>query len=290
MSSLLVAALVGVLHVHHAPSHDSEQPFSELLRAAQEAQLDFLVLSEHADLAGPLPARERAGLYPRPDGGTLRVLVGAEFETEDGHLLGYAIEHAIPATGRPGRDVIAEIHAQGGFAVVPHPFEYGGWHDWEAPFDGLEVHNNAADFRRRLGIRLPFDLAWLAIDRESLARAVLVRPDRELAAWDRLRARGRKVVAFSGADAHQNVSILGWQLDPYAEMFRLVQTVCPDGPLSEAYLWTALRNGECWIRYRIHEERASDALTIELPSGRTELQLDRGKRVLEIRTPLASQR
>ncbi|NRA03364.1 MAG: PHP domain-containing protein [Myxococcales bacterium] len=287
MSAFLLAALVGVLHVHHAPSHDSERPFSEVLGAAQLAELDFLVLTEHADAAGPLPAHGRAGLYPRPDGGTLRVLVGAEFATEDGHLLGYGIERAVPAIGRRGRDVIADIHAQGGFAVVPHPFAYGGWRDWEAPFDGLEVHNHAADFRRRLGIRLPLDLVWIAIDRESFARSVLGRPNRELAAWERLRAQGRNVVAFSGADAHQNVSILGWQLDPYLEMFRLVQTVCPDGPLTEAYLWAALRNGRCWIRYLIHEEQADEARAVEFPSGRTELQLDEGERVLEIRTPPA---
>ena len=174
--------------------------------------------------------------------------------------------------------------------MVPHPFAYGGWGDWDAPFDGLEVHNNAADFRRRLGIRLPFDLVWIAVDRESFARSVLARPDRELAAWDGLRKRGRNVVAFSGADAHQNVSLLGWQLDPYLQMFQLVQTVCPDGPLTEAYLWNALRSGACWIYYRVLEERADEARAVELPSGRTELQLDDGERVLEIRTPPASPR
>ena len=96
---------------------------------------------------------------------------------------------------------------------------------------------------------------------------------------------GRRVVAFSGADAHQNVSLLGWQLDPYAQVFRSVQTLCPDGPLEEDDLWRALRSGACWIRYRMHEERADDAREVRFPSGRVELQLDDGRKVLEIRPP-----
>ena len=88
----------------------------------------------------------------------------------------------------------------------------------------------------------------------------------------------------------ENVSILGWQLDPYEEMFGLVQTVCPDGPLTAEYLWSALRGGRCWIRYKIHEAEAGAAAEVALPSGRRELQFESGRRVLEIRQPPSLQR
>jgi hypothetical protein len=290
LTLLLAAALVGVLHVHHAPSHDSDGDFSEVLAAAASAELDFVVLAEHADPEvdrGPLPASEHAGLHPRGDGGSVLVMVGVELGTLDGHLLAYDVSQLIPATDRPGRDVVADIHAAGGFAVVPHPFTHGGWHDWDAPFDGLEVHNNASAFRHFVGPLLPVHLVWLAFDRDAVMARMLVRPDRELARWDELSTAGRPVVAFSGADVHRNVSLLGWQLDPYAEMFRAVQTVCPEIPLEPAALWQALRTGRCWIRYALYDDRADEAVSVEI-SGRVELQLDDGARVLEVRNPIIS--
>ena len=214
MKALLFAALVGVLHVHHAPSFDSEAPFEDVLRAAGEAGLDFVVLTNHVDPAGPslLPAAEHAGLHLTPDGPVL-VIVGAEFGSRDGHVLGLGIERTVPAEDRAGRDVIADIHAQGGFAIVPHPFSHGGWHDWSADFDGIEVQNNASDFTRLYGPLLPLHLARFAFDREAGLSRLWVRPALELAKWDELLAAGRRVLGFAGADAHQNVSVLGLQLD-----------------------------------------------------------------------------
>ena len=290
MRGLLAATLVGVLHVHHAPSHDSSAPFEEVLEAAHAAKLDFVVLTEHVDVDrdAPLPAAERAGIYQAPDGHRVLVLVGAEFGTADGHLLGLDIPIAYAARDRPGREVIERIHADGGFAVVPHPFDYGGWRDLDAPFDGIEVHNNAVAARRLRGPLLPFRLLRLALDREGAIRAMLVRPDRELELWDRLLARGRRVAGLSGADAHQNVSLLGWQLDPYREIFELVQSVCPGSALAAEAIWAALREGRCRVRYAVYEDRVGEARAVAFPSGRTELELDGGRRVLEI-GPLPSE-
>lgn len=278
---------MGVVHVHQGPSHDTSASFEEVLEAAYGAGLDFVVLTEHvlAEARGPLPAAERAGLYPKPDGGRLLVLVGAELGTRDGHLLALDIPTVIPAEERSGREVIDAIHAAGGFAVVPHPFAYGSWQDWDAAFDGIEVHNNAVVLRRGLGPLLPLRLLRLAFDRDGAIRGLLVRPARALDAWEELLAKGRRVVAFSGADAHQNVSLLGWQIDPYVEVFRSVQTLCPDGPLEQPALWQALRSGACWIRYRLFDSRADESREVRFPSGRVELQLDGGRRVLEIRQP-----
>ncbi len=286
MPALLLAALVGVLHVHHAPSHDSDAPFEEVVAAAHAAGLDFLVLTEHAPddrVRGPLPAAERAGRYPGPDGRELLVLVGVELATADGHLLALGARELVPAHGRPGRDVIADIHAQGGFAVVAHPFTHGGWSDWDAPFDGIEVHNGASAFRRIAGPLLPFRMVRAVVARDAALRAMLVRPDPELARLDELLAAGRPVSGYSGADAHQNVSLLGLQLDPYEQMFGVVQTVCPDVPLEEAAVWRALRGGCCHVRYALYDERAGEARPVGFASGRTELQLDGGRRVLELR-------
>jgi hypothetical protein len=282
---LAAAALIGVLHVHHEPSHDSDASFPTLLAAAHDARLDFLVLTEHVpqDAEGELPGATRAGVYLAPDGHRLRILVGGEFGTRDGHLLGYQISHTLVPRDRTARQAIDEIHAMGGFAVVPHPFHYGGWKAWDAPFDGLEVHNNAVVLRSALNPLLPLRLLQLALSRDWALRSLTRRPDRALARWDALRRSGRRIVAFSGADAHQNVSLLGWQIDPYQEAFRGVQMVCPDGPLEPTWIWAALREARCSIRYAIHERRAHQAREVRFETGRIELQLDGGTRVLEIR-------
>lgn len=284
MGAFLAAALVGVLHVHHAPSHDSSAAFEELLEAAHDTGLDWVVLTEHveADRDAPLPAAQAAGVHEGPEGHRVLVLVGAEFGTADGHLIGLDIPIAYASRDRPGRELIARIHGDGGFAVVPHPFDYGGWRDLDAPFDAIEVHNNAVSFRRLRGPLLPLRLLRLAFDRGAASRAMLVRPDRELELWERMLVEGRRVVGLSGADAHQNLSILGWRLDAYREIFRLVRTRCPAGPLEAESLWAALRAGRCSIRYAVNEERAAQAREVAFPSGRTELQLDSGRRVLEI--------
>jgi hypothetical protein len=287
MKALYLAVLIGVIHVHHEPSHDSDAPFADVLRAAGEAKLDFVVLTDHADGADPsaLPAAEQAGVHIVPGGRRVLVIVGAEFASRDGHLLGLGIDRRIPAEDRAGRDVIADIHAQGGFAIVPHPFSHGGWRDWGANFDGLEVQNNASDFARLYGPLLPLHVVRFAFDRDAELTRLWDRPAQELAKWDELLAAGRRVVGFAGADAHQNVSVLGLQLDRYAQMFRGVRTVCPDAPLEAAAVLAELRRGACTIHYAIYDARAAEARENRFPSGRVELELDGGARLLELRNP-----
>jgi len=287
LKALALAALVGVMHVHHAPSHDSDAPFEAVLRAAGEAQLDFVVLTDHADVEAPapLPAIEHAGVQITPNGRRVLVLVGAEFAPREGHLLGLGIDHAVPSLGRPARDVIAEIHAQGGFAVVPHPFSHGGWHDWGADFDGLEVQNTASDFTRLYGPLLPLRVLRFAFDRPRVLAELWRRPTLELAKWDELLASGRRLPGFAGADAHLNVSLFGWQLDPYTQQFRGARMICPDAKLEPRAVWSLLRSGACKVRYALYEPRAGEAEEREFPSGRVELQLDGGARVLELRNP-----
>lgn len=212
-------------------------------------------------------------------------MVGAELPTDDGHLLALDVPEVVPALARPARAVIADIHAAGGFAVVPHPFTHGGWRDWDADFDGLEIQNSASDFRRLLGPLLPFRIARLAWDRPGSMARLWLRPARELAKFEELLLAGRRLVPFAGADAHQNVSLLGWQLDPYREMFRGARMVCPDAPLEAKAIWRLLRGGSCVARWEIYEPRASEALWVEYRSGRSELQLDDGARVLEVAGP-----
>jgi hypothetical protein len=286
MRAVVLAALIGVVHVHHAPSHDSDAPFERVLEGARAAGLDFVVLTEHYDgeQEAPLPGGEHAGLHEGQSGRPLLVLVGVEVGTEDGHLLALDVPRT-PTAGLSAAETVERIHGWGGFAVVPHPFSHGGFHAWDLPFDGLEVHNHASDWRRFQGPLLPIWLVRFAFNRDAVLARMLTRPERELERWDTLLTEGRRVVGFSGADAHRNVSLFGWQLDPYAQQFRSVHTLCPDGTLTREAVWRFLRQGRCRIRYTLYDSRADDAEEVRFPSGRVELQLDGGRRLLEIRNP-----
>ena len=81
------------------------------------------------------------------------------------------------------------------------------------------------------------------------------------------------------------MSLFGWQLDPYAQMFRGPRMVCPSAPLEPAAVWKLLRAGACAIRWQFYAARAAEAVEVRYPSGRVELDLDGGERVLEIRNP-----
>src|SRR5262249_30414656 len=158
----------------------------------------------------------------------------------------------------------------------------GGWHDWDAPFDGMEVQNTASDFRRLYGPLLPFRLARFAFDRDAVLRELWVRPAEELAQWDALLAAGRRIPGFAGVDAHQNVSLLGWQLDPYAQQFGGARMVCPEAPLEARAGWQLLRSGACAVRWAVYEPRAAEAVS---PGGRVDPRLARGAALLGLRNP-----
>jgi hypothetical protein len=255
-----------------------------VIAAAHGAGLDFLVLTDHAEPAASdaLPGVEHAGLHSDASGHRVLVLVGVELGTRDGHLLALDVPRRVPDEGRSGSDVIRDIHALGGFAVVPHPFTHGGWRDWDAQFDGLEVQNGASDLRRLVGPLAPLRLLRHLFSSAATRRAAWVRPREELERWEQLLVSGRRIAAFAGADVHRNVWLPGGQVDPYLEIFRAVQMHCPGTALEADAVWAVLRAGRCSIRYRVWEERAGEARAVAFPSGRKELQLDGGRRVLEI--------
>ena len=83
------------------------------------------------------------------------VVVGEEITTRNGHLLGLFLQERVPP-GLLASQTIELVHAQGGVAVVPHPFHPINSRDRGArplsclipdlPIDAVEVVNNAGFF------------------------------------------------------------------------------------------------------------------------------------------------
>lgn len=103
------------LHCHSSASFDSLAAPEAVTRVAHERGLTHLAITDHERIDGALRARESA-----PPG--LTVIVGEEVRSRDGDVIGLFLEEAIPA-GLSALETIAAIHAQGGLAGLPHPFD-----------------------------------------------------------------------------------------------------------------------------------------------------------------------
>ena len=123
-------------HCHTRYSHDCFASIAATLEMAKRRELTHLAITDHDTIDGALRARDRAR--------SIEIIVGCELSLEDGaHLVGLFLERQ--PTARTAREAMDEIHAQGGFVLLPHPFNpvYGLFRDavYDLQFDALEVCN-----------------------------------------------------------------------------------------------------------------------------------------------------
>lgn len=107
------------LHVHTVYS-DGKADIPELLDWTEtETKLDVIAITDHDELEGALRARELA----QSRGGRVRVVVGMEVSTLEGHLLCLNLQYPVPSL-RSLASTVEVVHAQGGICVVPHPMSW----------------------------------------------------------------------------------------------------------------------------------------------------------------------
>ena len=208
---------VGVVHVHTTFS-DGGGMIEEVIAAARNTSLDFLVITDHNDLR----AKEYEGWHRD----TL-VLAGEEVTRPGGnHMLALGINELISPDLTP-QEGIEAAKAQGGCVFLAHPFYRGSaliddppllWRDWEVEgFDGIEVWNLTADLYQILGERPP--------ERPPRDVLALATPNQAaLCKWDELLVRGH-VVGLGGLDAHAE-RIPRWNgitILPYEKAFRALR-------------------------------------------------------------------
>ena len=133
------------LHLHSRYSPDGTLDVRDIVRIARKRGLDGIAVTDHDTIRG---GREAVRL--KPEG--LDVICGCEVNTDRGDVIGLFLTEEIEA--REHEAAIAEIHAQGGVAIVPHPFDSirgsAFWlNDRDARLiDGVEVINARCVFRR----------------------------------------------------------------------------------------------------------------------------------------------
>lgn len=103
------------LHCHTSYSWDCELPVQSVIRRVVEKGIDVLAITDHNEIAGALEAQRLAPA-------SLRIIVGEEISTQEGHIIGLFLQQKI----EPHLSVKATIQAikqQGGLVLVPHPFD-----------------------------------------------------------------------------------------------------------------------------------------------------------------------
>ena len=105
--------MIADLHIHTRCSRDSLMDPARVVKVARMRGLAAIAVTDHNTIRGGLLAREA-----NPDEG-FEVVVGAEIKTEYGDVLGLFLDREI--TARRFDDVVSEIRAQGGLAVLAHP-------------------------------------------------------------------------------------------------------------------------------------------------------------------------
>jgi len=100
------------IHIHTHYSYDSNMSPAELIRSATRAGFDCIAVTDHDSVDGALEAQALGGI---------RVIVGEEVSSADGHIIGLFLKDRIPPK-LSGVETCAAIHEQGGLALAPHPF------------------------------------------------------------------------------------------------------------------------------------------------------------------------
>ena len=124
------------LHIHSAHSPDGRMPLTEIVTRCKAAGLNGCAVCDHD--------RVLQESVSDPD---FLLIPGIEVSTQFGHLLGLFVSQEIGT--KDFYEAVERIHAQGGIAVLAHPFE----HRTDAAridpiahlLDGVEVWNSRAD-------------------------------------------------------------------------------------------------------------------------------------------------
>lgn len=197
-TSGLFSEVSGAIHIHTRFS-DGGVDFPELVAAAREVGLDFIVVTDHMTLAGKDKGYE--GFHDN-----LVVLIGYEHNdsNDKNHYLAIGIDTVVEEQDFPQK-YIDLIRSGGGIGFLAHPAEerqyfkrYPSypWTEWSVSgYDGIEVWNHMSEWVENLK-------SWGSFIRIFYPRRFLkgIPPDL-LKKWDELN-RTRFISGIGGVDAH----------------------------------------------------------------------------------------
>jgi len=260
----------GAIHIHTTYS-DGTAGFPEVIAAARDAGLRWIVVTDHDTLAGAPYAGWHDGVL---------VVVGHEITPDRNHFLALNVDDVV-SNARPPQEFVDEVYARGGFGIIAHPDErvrnsFKGiyrWDDWtvDGPRErenrvvGLELWNLMSDWGEQLTDRnklLHFLNPRLGLSGPTPAT---------LAWWDRLNMVGRRTFGVGGVDVHAFKHRAPWgevEVFPYRWMFgTLTNYLLLDAPLhadpaiATNQIYAALAGGRSYFVNRLDGDAPSITFT-----------------------------
>lgn len=251
----------GALHIHTLYS-DGTGTIKEIARAAKKADLKWIIITDHNNLAG-LENNEEDWY----DG--VAVLIGEEISPEDSdHYLAFGIKEEInPDIGY--ENYIMEVNNQGGIGFIAHPDESETrnndlrplrWRDWNVKgFTGIEIWNYLSDLVDNYDTNKA--VSWYFNRNKMLSGPT----ERTLGWWDKVNNSDKIVPAVAGVDVHAlNYKFMGVNLKifPYLGSLKTVSNIIfTDEQLSEDFqeakkqILYALKRGNNIIENRIWNKK-----------------------------------
>jgi len=156
------------MHIHSIASDGTASAAQILDHVECRTDLDVIAIADHERIEAAIECRRLA----RARGSRVEVIVGEEVTTRSGHLLGLFLQAQLKRN-QLLEATVAEIHEQGGVAIVPHPFSaftlgmrrhailrVHGSSDPLVYWDGLEGYNpsTAGRYGRAATLRLAAEL------------------------------------------------------------------------------------------------------------------------------------
>lgn len=166
------------LHLHSHYSPDSAVPVRDILKTAARRGIQGVAITDHNRLQG---SEEALALAPELGLLTLR---GMELSTQEGHVLAYGLQEAVPPW-LSTEEAVERIREQGALAVAAHPYRFWSGLGEEVvratPFQGLETlnsrtvrrHNRRAE-RLARDLRLPVTAGSDAHRLADVGRGILL--------------------------------------------------------------------------------------------------------------------
>lgn len=218
----------GIIHAHTSLGGHSTGSFAELIPAANNNGLDFVLMTEHWSDELDTSALTLNGVY-----GKTLFIGGNEIDTADSDRF-LMIPGSADAAGLRRSatiDVLNKLHAEHRAALVTYPEKLKSWN---SDFDGVEVmslHTEAEHMNIFVALE---DLLWSGTKYPQLTFAQQIRrPAENIKRFDESSAR-RPMGLFFGTDAHSNIGVhlfgddaghkfVNLKVDAYQNMFGVAQ-------------------------------------------------------------------
>ena len=254
--------LVVNLHMHTTYS-DGSGTYKELGQAALKTGVDVLLVTDHNVLVQGVDA------YYRDGKNCCLVLACEEIHDQDrdpqkNHLLVFGTTKELSPLADNPQNLINTVRRLGGLSFIAHPVDpampaFGetdiSWEDWSVTgFTGIELWNGFSELKTVAKGKL--DAILYAFIPEAIPHGPL---PKAIAIWDDLLAKGQRVVAVGGSDAHAQHKSMGplhRTIFPYEYHFSTINThiltpMVLTGNLANdrKMIFSALSAGHCFIGF-----------------------------------------